>query len=181
MTTSRSTLCEVGDMKKTAEALFEENIKLAYGLLWKYYPTFAEDEDMQQEALLGLWRACTTYDSDKSKFSTYAGSCILNQIRGVLRKTVKQPEMVSLSSPVGEDGATLEDLLEDPCLTIDEGLIDLKDYIAGLTELEHKILRMRLQGLTQRQISLELSMSQPWCNRILVNLRKNYLKQENRE
>lgn len=38
-------------------ALFEENQKLAMYFLWRHYPALAQDEDIQQEALLGMSQA----------------------------------------------------------------------------------------------------------------------------
>lgn len=181
-TTSPSTLCEVEDMKRTeAEQLFHKNIKLAYHVLHRNYPMFAQDEDMKQEALLGLWQACLTFNPRKAQFSTYAGCCILNQIRMAMRKDAKQPETVSLSTPLGEEGVTLEDMLEDPCPSIDEGLIDLRNYLAGLSEKERQIIQLNIQGLTQHQIGAKMGLSQTWCSRILKKLRQDYLKQEEQE
>ena len=82
------------------EQLFYNNLELAYFTLWKHYPTFAQDEDLKQEAVLGLWKACLTYDESKSKFSTYAVSCMLNKMKVWLRDRSKHPDTVSLSSPV---------------------------------------------------------------------------------
>lgn len=166
-------------MKKTeAEKLFYRNTKLAYHVLHSNYPMFGQDEDMKQEALLGLWRACLTFNPDKGNFSTYAGCCILNQIRMAMRREAKQPDTVSLSTPLGEEGVTLEDMLEDPCPSIDEGLIDLKNYLGKLSEKELKIIQLNVKGLTQRQIGAEMGLSQTWCSRILKQLRQDYLEQE---
>ena len=68
------------------EELFEENQKLVYFVVNKYYDWLAEDEDIIQEGFLGLYKASLTWDSSRSKFSTYATRCILNQIRHELRK-----------------------------------------------------------------------------------------------
>lgn len=181
-TTSQSTLCEVEDMKRTeAEQLFHKNIKLAHHVLHRNYPTFSQNEDIQQEALLGLWRACLTYDKNKGNFSTYAGQCILNQIRYAMRSFAKQPETVSLSHPVGEDGATLEDFIEDPCPGTDEGLVDLKLFLEGLTQRELKLIQLSAAGLTQEEIGKQLGRSRAWCCITLRRLQENYLKQEDQE
>lgn len=179
MTPLQSTSYEVGEVTRNeAEQLFLENTALAYHILHKDFPTFAQSEDMKQEALLGLWRACISFDPSKGKFSTYAGCCILNAIRYALRGYQKQPETVSLNQPISEEGSTLEDLLEDPYPSVDEGLIDLVTFLKGLPERERKLIQCRLDGLTQNQISAEMGLSQTWCSRILKKMRQEYLKQE---
>ena len=181
--TSQSTLCEVDGMQRTeAERLFLKNRKLVHHALWSRYPTFAGDEDMQQEALVGLWKACLTYDKNKSKFSTYAISCILNQVRLAMRALAKQPETVSLSTVVGEDDScTLEEILEDPYPRTSPDCIALKMYIEGLEERDRQVVQYALEGLTQKQIAKHLGMSQVWVSRTLKRLRQEYLEQEDQE
>ena len=182
--TSQSTLCEVGKMARNEqEQLFYENIGLAYFILWKHYPTFAKDEDMKQEALLGLWKACMAYDKDKSQFSTYAGQCILNQVRMVLRKQSYEPDTVSLSTPVGgeDESLTLESLIEDPVPSIDEDYIDLKDFLRGLNKRDKKLIQLRLQGKTQNQIAQEMGLAQPYCSRLITKILVDYMERRNED
>lgn len=165
------------------EQLFYKNLELAYFTLWKHYPTFAQDEDIKQEALLGLWKACMTYDKDKSQFSTYAAQCILNQVRMVLRKRSYEPDMVSLNTPVGveDDTLTLEATLEDPVPSIDEGYIDLKDFLRGLNEQDKKLIQLRLQGKTQKQIAQEMGLTQPYCSRLITRIWVDYMERRNED
>lgn len=180
MTPSQSTLCGVGEMTRTeAEQLYHKNTRLAYYLLQVSYPTFAKDEDMRQEALLGLWKACITYDESKSKFTTYAGTCILNQVRMAMRGLAKQPDTVSLSTPIdGGEGLTLGDIIEDHNPRTDDGSIALSIFIAGLPEREQQLIQCKLDGLTQKQIAKKLGLSQVWVSRALSRLQQRYLKQE---
>ncbi len=160
-----------------AEKLFEENIPLAHHTLWKVYPSFAYSEDMHQEALLGLWKACLTFDESKSKFSTYATQCILNQIRMVMRGMQKQPDIVSLDAPIRDtDEAFLASVIEDCSATIDTGCIALQEFIRSLSEKERTIVQYKMEGLTQRQIAEKFNKSQSWVSRILKKLQKQYLE-----
>lgn len=172
-------------MKRTElEELFNENKELAYFTLWKHYPTFAKDEDLQQEALLGLWQACLSYDKSKSQFSTYAVSCMLNKIRVWIRDRSKHPDTVSLSTPIKgyeEEGMTLGDTIEDPVPSIDEGLIDLKSFIGSLQERDQRILKLKAQGLKQRQIAQELGMTRTNCAMRLSRIWVKYLEGRNED
>lgn len=182
MTASQSTLCGVDEMMRhEAEQLFHRNTKLAHYLLHVYYPASSQDEDLHQEALLGLWNACVTYDKKKGKFSTYAGRCVLNQIRMELRKRAHKLDTVSLNTPVTDDGLTLENLIEDPCPDTDEDWFALKMFLEGLSETQRQIIRYKAEGLTQRQIAEKFGRSQTWVNRILKRLQEIYLKQEDQD
>lgn len=165
-----------------AERLFAENTKLAYSMIHRYYPTFAHDEDIHQEALLGLWQACLSFDKNKSQFSTYAGTCILNRVRRALKNRLRQPDMVSLSAPIGDDNTSvLEDVLEDPYPGTDVGKVALKIFLEGLSGRDRKLIAYKAEGLTQRQIARKLGLSQTIVNRDLKRLRQQYLEQEDQE
>lgn len=67
--------------------LFDKNKKLAYMVAGRFHTTLIEKDDLQQLALIGLWKACETYEKSKGyKFSTYAVRCCKNEILKVLRK-----------------------------------------------------------------------------------------------
>lgn len=101
--------------------LFEQNRGLVYYTMNKYYPGFKNDEDLQQEALIGLWNAARTYNEDKNiPFAGYAVPCIRNQIRRTLHKrlTAKQQFDICLLSldlnySEDDDECTLYDMLGD--------------------------------------------------------------------
>ncbi len=69
------------------EELFEKNTKLAYHVAHKWEGRIPHSfEDIAQECLLGLWKACKAFDPMRgTKFSTYAGVCMDNQVRMMLR------------------------------------------------------------------------------------------------
>ena len=170
-------------MKRTnPEQLFEENKSLAHSVLWKTYPTFAGDEDMHQEALLGLWKACITYDTSKSKFSTYACICILNQLRMCMRKQSRQPDTVSLQAPLSaSEGLTLESCFEDPTPSIDDNYIELKEFLKELPPRDQLLIECRLLGLSQKQTAERLGVSQSYCSRLLTSIYTKYLKRRNND
>ena len=169
--------------RNVQEQLFNQWTEFAWFLLWRHFPQLALDEDMKQEALLGLWKACMTYDKDKSQFSTYAAQCILNQVRQVLRKRSYEPDIVSLSTPVGDEdeNLTLEAVLEDPVPSIDEGYIDLKDFLRGLNERDKKLIQLRLQGKTQKQIAQEMGLAQSYCSRLITKIWVDYTERRNED
>lgn len=94
------------------EALFLENQRLAYYVMQKQFRTLANDEDIVQEAMAGLWKACRKFDDSKAMFSTFAVACIRNEVLMALRSRGKSVRTMSLEMPMGE-GLTLQDMLED--------------------------------------------------------------------
>ena len=118
------------------ERLFEENEKLAYDVVHKMklsIPTFTQ-EDLFQTAKVGLWRACKTYDEQRSKFSTWAVACITNELLMAYRKHVGKSKKVELIS------------LEGLCECCDEGLNpyyftprveSFEDSLIGLIDAEN--------------------------------------------
>lgn len=79
-----------------AERRYLENEKLIYGALHKYFPALASDEDIQQIAGIGLWKACLNYDADKSCFSTAAYKFIKTEVLQELRKRRRRGKITTI-------------------------------------------------------------------------------------
>ena len=98
---------------------YEQNERLVYYTLHKYFPDIAADEDWQQIAKIALWFACKGYDeTSTAAFSTYAVKCIWNHVGHRLgrlsARTTFNDSAISLSEPVFRDtDGTLEKLLPD--------------------------------------------------------------------
>lgn len=144
-------------MKK--DDLILENMKLVYYLISKYYPTFIGDEDLQQVGMLGLCKAANTWNEEKSKFSTYASKCILNEINFEFKRRKKHNGVLSLDKELGvEDGAmkTFGDLIvgED-----DVGFVDYKGFLATLSDRQKDVLELSERGFDTDDIADMLDVS----------------------
>lgn len=61
--------------------LIEHNLRLVAHIVKKYYAVSGEQEDLISIGTIGLIKAASTFDYEKSrKFSTYASKCIENTI-----------------------------------------------------------------------------------------------------
>ena len=72
--------------------MFEENIGLAYYIAYSYFKhsnslTFQDYEDLEQEAIIELWKASLDYKDIGYKFQTYANKRIRRRLYHVLNKT----------------------------------------------------------------------------------------------
>lgn len=150
--------------REEAERLYKENEKLVHGALNKYFPSFALDEDIQQVARCGLWKACLHYDAEKSRFSTVAYKFVANEVRTELRKRCRKSEIstISLNSVLQGLGTDGMDELDIMGVVADSNDIDWCDAAAfweSLTERQRFIVKARLAGSVDTAIAEELGVS----------------------
>lgn len=115
-----------------------------------------EDEDLAQEALMGLLAAVRTYRPDGgATFTTYATACIRNRLLSVARHHI--PRIGREQSL--EDSDDLPDTAIDPALRLQEqeeleGL--LERLRTRLTAMEYRVLLLRLSDCSYAEIAARL-------------------------
>lgn len=149
----------------TPEEMYAEHEKLVWFVLNRYYPDFVYDEDVAQEARIGLWLACKAYDPSRGAFSTFAVKTIHNEVRGyfrrMLQRDIPRDQLVSLEHPVkdmshGGDPVPLRDTLVGES---DIQWMDLSGVKAKLGDLDLRIFRLRLTGLSMDDIGARVGIS----------------------
>lgn len=155
-----------------------DNENLVYFVVNKYFPDLRCDEDVVQTGRIGLWKACINYNGAKSKFSTYAVQCILNEIRFELRKRAKMQKfgkIVSLDEPLYFDdegnAVTFAHLVPDPSddyCTIDYDLSFLNDK---LSERDIKVFKLSVDGFSATEIGQIFGYTRAWASRIIKKAR----------
>ena len=138
-----------------------------------YFMAGADQEDLIQEGMIGVFKAIRDYDEKKgASFRTFAELCIQRQIisavKGASRmKHAPLNESVSLNRPVSDedDGAgPLEELLADEIDTNPEKMLLLREdmsYISQniddiLSTLELQVWKMYVNGCSYREIAEKL-------------------------
>ncbi len=138
-----------------------------------YFMAGADQEDLIQEGMIGVFKAIRDYDEQKgASFRTFAELCIQRQIisavKGASRmKHAPLNESVSLNRPVsdGDDGAgPLEELLADEIDTNPEKMLLLREdvnYISQnlddiLSTLELQVWKMYVNGCSYKEIAEKL-------------------------
>ena len=159
------------------EELYLANERLAYWVLAKYYPAFQMDEDYQQVAKIGLWKACLGYKEDTQiKFSSYASRCILNEICNYFRDSGQTfrdgASSLSLDVQINDDDTTLANLLPGDK---DVLFIDFSGFWESLTSREKKIVAMLMQGLTNREIGNSIGVSNQRISEIRLKSKQKCL------
>ena len=161
----------------TKEEMFNKNIKIAYKIANRYLINYANEyEDIKQIALMGLWKAVSTFDNTHA-FSTYGYTVISNEINCYLRTVKKHYNTISLKQEIKED-ITLEDVLADKNNYIEklENSLDIENYISQirnskLKEQEKIVFELTLKGYKQRQIAKIIGCSQAEVSRKIRKLR----------
>lgn len=145
-----------------------------------YFANCAEADELEQEALIALYRAACTYDPEKSNvsFGLYAKICINNSLISLARNYIKQK-----STCAGEDGLTddfLYDELDPSADYINRESFDLLDkYVRlHLSEYEYSVFRLYIEGYKIKEISAKIHKSEKSVEgavmRMRVKLRKYF-------
>jgi len=177
--------------------LVECNMRLVAHIVKKYYANETDREDLLQIGAIGLIRAISSYRPEKKiALSTYASTCIENEIRMYFRKIRKTIKDVPLDDPLENDREgnplTLRDLLssEDDAfdmLLIEESRRRLRQYMdEELDKMEYSVIVSRygiggVKPRTQNEIAKELGISRSYVSRIETRAREKLKNRFERE
>ena len=131
-----------------------------------------EDEDLAQEALMGLLAAVRTYREDGgAAFTTYATTCIRHRLLSVARRSAPHTDH---EVPI-EDSPDLPDVSADPALRLQEqeeldGL--LSRLRNRLTEMEYQVLLLRLSDCSYAEIATRLGTTPKAVDNAIQRIRR---------
>ncbi|MPN05410.1 RNA polymerase sigma-28 factor [bioreactor metagenome] len=162
--------------------MIEHNLRLVAHIIKKYYTSYKDQEDLISIGTIGLIKAIDTYDPENgTKFATYAGKCLQNEILMYFRSQKRLSAETSINDAIefDKDGNPLTYLdimyVEDDYAE----LVDMKTkvdqvkkiIVTDLDEREKNIIIMRygLSGcrpVTQREAAEKLHISRSYVSRI---------------
>src|SRR5690554_745380 len=163
-------LAQEGDEDAT-EYLLRKYEKLVYIWTRPYFLQGAEDDDLLQEGMIGLYKAIRDFSPGSSSFWSFAKLCIVRNVISAIKGTTRQKHIplnqyTSLHKPVydAEGDRTLMEVLtnnkvDDPeKLVIDrERLYHTQRQIKKmLSEFEYKVFRLYINGLTYKEMAARL-------------------------
>ena len=139
----------------------------------------AEDDDLAQEGLTGLFAAVRTYDPAKAAFSTYAGVCVRNHLLSVARKwsaarAIPASEIVSIDEGF-DDGGILSDERDDPAHLVGKREDEKRLYRKlrdSLSENEYHVLVLYIQNFSYREIGEKTGMTPKAVDNALQRARR---------
>jgi RNA polymerase sporulation-specific sigma factor len=133
--------------------LIEDNMNLVYFTIHKYYPSFYHDEDLIQVGMVGLCKAAERFDESKNDFSTFAVSCIRNEIRMEFRKRQKYGQPLSLDYEVdvgGYEKATFGDTIVGDS---DVNYLDTDHIYNSLSKAGIEVFELARRGYAYKDIA----------------------------
>lgn len=143
----------------TIQQLIEDNMNLVHHCIRKFYPTFIGNEDMISIGMLGLCKAANCYSPEKGKFSSLACQCIINEFKAEFRKRRNEPQIVSLDHCLSHDAEDGDALIDSIVGEEDVGFVDFEGWFAQLNPRAQEIIRLKMAGLSQKEISKLLNLN----------------------
>lgn len=134
-------------------------------------------DDLVQEGLVGLFSAFKTYDQSKgASFNTYACTCIDNALSAAVRSAGRKKHLpLNTFLPIEDTDAELSGLQPSPeeQAISDENFCALRQKInTRLSQREQDVLRLRMAGLSYRQIAERLGCTEKAVDNRLQSVRK---------
>ena len=162
-----------------------------------YFIAGADNEDVVQEGMIGIFKAVRDFDEEKdASFRTFAELCVTRQILNAIKGANRQKhqilnESVSLSvgeEEGGEDNPSLADRLASANPDADpESMMLMREVVAYLkandkdifSPLESQVWNEMLKGRNYREIALTLQKSPKSVDNAMQRIKKKiegYLK-----
>lgn len=170
-----------GDAEARNELIIR-NLRLVAHIIKKYYTSYSDQEDLISIGTIGLIKAIDTYDvKNGTKFATYAGKCVQNEILMHFRaqKKLAMESSIDDTIEIDKDGNPLTYI---DIISVDDNIIEQIDLKSKkemiefaveklLDKREKAIIKLRygLSGqrpITQREVATKLGISRSYVSRI---------------
>ena len=143
----------------------------------RYGDYIISEEDLFQEASVGLYDACLKYDSSKNvKFSTFAYIVIKRRIQRVYKmyRETYGNENISLDNVDAYEYINYSSYINE--INYHYGsreLIDnIKEYYEKLNKIDRKIIDLRIQKYSYKEIAERLNISRKVVDNKIYRIRK---------
>lgn len=173
--------CKNGDAD-ARNILIERNLRLVAHIAKKYYSSGYYNDDLISIGTIGLIKAIDSFNpASGTRFATYAGKCLQNEILMYFRSQKKQALESSLNDAVetDKDGnpltymdiiSTDDDIAEQIDLKIKiEKMMNGINNLLTPTEKQIIVLRYGLgctKPITQREVAQKLKISRSYVSRL---------------
>ncbi len=156
----------------------------------RYFLKGAERQDLEQEAVIGLWKAVKNYDKNRNScFKRFADLCIRNHIQSVVTKSNCQAHLllnssISLNQEIGGKGQQkIENQIKseslDPLDIVigEEGFQRItNDINKKLSPFETEVLKLFLKGCRYKVIAQELAIAEKSIYNAMTRIRRKLKK-----
>ena len=159
--------------------MYSQNEKLVYLALKMYYPNLAYNEDAEQEARCGLWKACCEYDESRGAFSTFAMQVIRTTVATWLKNEnrYRMLQTVSFDDPIVVSSDAVNDtVIGDTIETAPTGeyeIVELESSLLPLlTKRQRTIYNMLKCGASQADIAELIGLSRQCVSGYVQRIRE---------
>nr|WP_207754273.1 RNA polymerase sporulation sigma factor SigH [Caldicoprobacter guelmensis] len=165
-----------------------------------YFLIGADQEDIVQEGMIGLYKAIRDYKQDKlSSFRAFAELCVTRQIITAIKTATRQKHIplnsyISLNKPIydEESDRTLMDVISGAKVSDPEELIISREEFMNienkinelLSDLEQEVLLSYLQGKSYQEIAVDLDKHVKSIDNALQRVKRKlerYLEERHQE
>src|SRR5690625_857301 len=165
--------------------------KLVFIWTRPYFLQGAEDDDLLQEGMIGLYKAIRDFSPGTSSFWSFAKLCIIRNIISAVKGTTRQKHIplnsyTSLYKPIYDvDGdRTLMEVISNHSNDNPETLFIEKEHVQFVQELikqilstfEHHVFELYISGLTYKEMADELNTHTKSIDNALCRI-KNKIEQ----
>jgi len=160
--------------------LIEDNHNLIYSFLWKHGLDIEEFYDL---AAIGMCKAAITFNASVGAFSTYAYSCIMNEINNEFRKRrsllrIPKESLVYYNAAMTDEGeCKLIDILPSNVNVENEvvGNISVDEFLGKLKrEKMRTVAELFSLGYSQKEIANILGCAHQNVSEIKFRLRQKW-------
>ncbi len=176
-------LAQSGD-EEAQEFLLDKYKFLVRAKSRAYFLIGADNEDIIQEGMIGLFKAVRDYKSDKeASFYSFAQLCITRQLSSALEASNRKKHMplntyISFSQS-DSDGTEFEEMLQDDIASPEQLLIEKEKFKEfkeqlwnKLSNMEKKVLQLYLEGNNYTSIAHMLGKSDKSIDNALSRIRQ---------
>lgn len=176
--------------KQAIDYLINKYKKLVKIKTRPYFIIGADNEDIIQEGMVGLYKAIRDYKKGVSSFSTFAGICIDRQVITAIKFANRKKHSplnfyLSLSSPIFENNVNISfcDTLQEHSQINPEDIFIDKENVKILQEkinqnlsvFEKKVLYLYLKGNSYTNIAKELKKNEKAIDNAIQRIRKKII------
>lgn len=137
-----------------------------------YFCGVVDSDELEQEALIALYRAACSYDSQNSRvsFGLYAKICINNSLISLVRSYKKQEEK-SVEQVENHDRSDFEIDPSDDYIN-KESFLSLDKFVREhLSEYEYAVFRLYIEGYKTKEIASRFNKSEKSVEGAIMRMR----------
>lgn len=163
--------CAQEGMDEAFDYLLRKYERLVYVWTRPYFLQGADEDDLLQEGMIGLYKAIRDFTPGSSSFWSFAKLCIVRNVISAIKGTTRQKHIplnqyTSLHKPVSDDDGdrTLLEVLTDSKVDDPEKLVIDRERLYQtqrqikkiLSEFEYKVFRLYINGLSYKEMAARL-------------------------